>query len=307
MRDPEPAILEGAQVLSVGMHCGECGVLVPVAPRQLLSALIVGTEIRCPSCDAPYDVWNRTIEQLTFGVFGARYAPVGANVVVAGSRLRRDQATIIDFQKFGIPETAEIEEVNLTPSGSGDGWLAPVFHKDPVVGESANSKPVIYPVPVGEGADETEISILVVWTSQSAAADPAQHALLAGVRAAHRGDHLGAIVSSNVAMELALGSAMHDWLKSHGIGRDRRKQFLASEATYGSQLSVLLPVAAATSGITPMPKSASAALRRLRNLRNDVAHGGIHGATVSDADIAQGLAGAAVGVVYCDTLRAALS
>ncbi len=108
-------------------------------------------------------------------------------------------------------------------------------------------------------------------------------------------------------MELTLGSAMNGWLDTHGIGRGRRQQFLDSEATYGSQLSVLLPVAAATAGLPPVPDRARAALRRLRNLRNGVAHGGLQAATVSDSDIAECLAAAAVGVVYCESLLAVLT
>lgn len=246
------------------------------------------------------------VDQLKFGVFGSRYAAVGANVVVAEVRIRRDQPILLDFQTLAIPEAAEIEEIALTPSGSVEGHLHPVFLKDPEIGQPATDKPVIYPVPIGPGADENEVSVLIVWRSRSAVSDPAQEALLGGVRAAHRRDHLGAIISSNAAMELALGSAMTAWLEKHGIGRDRRKQFLESDATYGPQLAVLLPVAATTVGLAPVPERAKAALARLRKLRNDVAHGGLQAATIGDPDIAECLAGAAVGVVYCDTLLAEL-
>lgn len=307
MRTPEPAIPERVQRHVIGMHCAGCHAVVDVAPRQLLSDFIAGTPVHCPGCGASYDVWGRMVEQLEFGVFGTRYAAVGANVVTAQVDLRRDQPLVLDFQKLGIPDAAEIEEIATTPSGSEEGWLHPVFQKDPGPGQPASDNLVIYPVPVGAGAEENQLSILIVWTSQTAAANPAQEELLAGVRAAHRSDPLGAIISLNVAMELALGSAMNAWLEIHGIGRGRRKRFLGSEATYGSQLSVLLPVAAATAGLAPIPERPRAALARLRNLRNDVAHGGLQAATIGGSDIAECIAAAAVGVVYCDALRATLA
>jgi len=45
----------------------------------------------------------------------------------------------------------------------------------------------------------------------------------------------------------------------------------------------------------------------LRKLRNDVAHGRLQAAAIDDAAIAEGLAGAAVGVAYCEALATALS
>lgn len=264
--------------------------------------MIAGAPVHCPACKANYDIWERMVEQLKFGVFGTRYAAIGANVVVAEVDLRRDEPLLLDFQKLGIPDTAEIEEIVMTPSGSDQGWLHPVFLQDPGPGHPARDKPVIYPVPFRAGAEENQVSILIVWTSQPAAANPGQEALFAGVRAAHRSDTLGSIISLNVAMELALGSAMDAWLETHGIGRERRTRFLESEATYGSQVSVLLPAVAATAGLSPVPERARAALARLRNLRNDVAHGGLQAGTISDADIAECIAAAAVGVVYCEAL-----
>lgn len=302
MRSSKPATPQRIRHYSLGMHCNECQVLDPAEPRHLLSALIAGAALHCSSCGARHDIWRQMVNDLTFGVFGFRYAAVGANIVLAELRLHRDQPSVLDFQAFGIPEAAKIEEIALTPQGGGDGWLHPVFLKDPDIGQPASERPVVYPLPVGSGADENSINLLIVWTSPRAVGDPPQEALLAGVRAAHKNDHLGAIISANVAMELALGAAMSSWLAGHSIGRERSKQFLDSEATYGSQLAVLLPIAAAAVGLAPMPERAKAALGRLRRLRNDVAHSGIQAATIGDADMAECLAGAAVGVVYCNAL-----
>ena len=81
MRTPEPAIPERVQRHTIGMHCANCHAVVDVAPRHLLSALIAGAPVHCPDCGASYDVWGRMVEQLKFGVFGTRYAAVGANVL----------------------------------------------------------------------------------------------------------------------------------------------------------------------------------------------------------------------------------
>lgn len=289
---------------SGGMRCTNCNAVFPVQPRALISTLIAGVTVTCPNCGEPYDVWKQLVGQLRFGVFGFRYAAIGANVVVTEIELRRNQQLVLDLATLGVPETAWIEEVHLTPQGGRDGFLQPVFLRDPQPPHPASAPLVIYPVPIGAGTDVNSASLLVVWTAQSDHGSPSGAALIAGVRAAQRGDHLGTIVSSNAAMELALGATASRWLERHGVGRDRRKQFLDGEATYGAQLLVLLPVMASTACLPHLPDQPAAALSRLRRLRNEVAHAGVRSEAISDDDIALSLAGAAVGVVYCETMTA---
>jgi DNA-directed RNA polymerase subunit RPC12/RpoP len=152
MLDPERAIFEVDLSHSLGMHCGDCGAAVEVAPRDLLRIFILGLEVRCPRCGNRYDVWHRTVEQLSFGVFGRRYAAIGANVAAAQLLLKRDQPLLLHLEDLGIPATGWVEEIHLTPSGGEHGWLQPVFMRDPQPPHPANAPLLIYPVPIQEGA-----------------------------------------------------------------------------------------------------------------------------------------------------------
>lgn len=303
MLTPKTASLETLDHGAMGgLHCGSCRRVFDVEPEALARAYIDGVVVDCPACGASYDLWDQLVEKLTFGVFGYRYAAIGAQVVYGTLRLTRNQPLVLNFTKLGLPSAGTVEEVHVTPMSGGPGFLAPVFHADLRPGQPAANQLLIYPMPVNGGSAQNLASILIVWLPERREPDPIQDALLAAVRAVERRDQAAALLAANVAMELALGRTMSTWLETYGVGRERRSRFLSSDATYGAQLSVLLPVVARMVDVPPLPEHVAAGLARLRKLRNAIAHGGPAGGTVADRDVPVSLAAAAIGVTYCQAL-----
>ena len=91
------------------------------------------------------------------------------------------------------------------------------------------------------------------------------------------------------------------WLSSFEIPKERRGRFLNDEATYSAQLEVLLPIVCDAAGLPRLPPDIAGALKRLRRLRNQAAHGDLLGSAVDPKEAARGLAGASVAVSLAAT------
>jgi hypothetical protein len=304
--DDEVVVIEptGRFDVPVALTCSNCNRIMPLTVRSHIVELLVGKISKCPSCDATVDVWSRLVSSMEFRTFGFGFAGVGANTTHFSSQLVRDRRAVLDFGKLGIPSEAAIEQVAMTPhsDGADAGWLHPVLLHTPKVGHPAKEPVVVYPVPYGGGADTTEINVLIVWT-EPGPRQPATDLLMAAVRADQNDDRFAAVIAANAAVEVAVGSTISGWLEMHGIGKQRGDAFLSNDATYGSQLAVLLPIVCAEHSVPSLPADVIAALQRLRSLRNQAAHGALRTDEIEQRDVARGLAGAAVGVTLAVVLQ----
>ncbi len=276
----------------------------PTFVRALARGLL---QIECPKCEEPVNFWQRLVDAMEFGVFGNRYAAVGANVLWLTAKLDRGEQRLLHFVELGIPADASVERVYVTPQGSPDeGVRVPVFFRDPLVGHPAEQPLLMTSMPISGNPESVTFTCLIVWTS-GGRREPAYDLLLAAVRAEENADRFGTVIAANAAAEIAIGVAIDEWLSSFKIGKERRGRFLSDEATYSAQVDVLLPIVCETIGLPRLPLDIAGALKRLRRLRNQAAHGDLLGSAVDSKESARGLAGASVAVALANELRSQLA
>ena len=184
---PSPLDVESHRGAPVGPNCANCGAVFEADFQAFVRALAMGLEqIECPKCARPVRFWQRLVDAMEFGVFGNRYAAVGANVLWLTAKIDRGEKRLLHFVELGIPEDASVERVYVTPQGSPDeGVLVPVFFRDPLVGHPAQQPLLMTSMPISGNPASVTFSCLIVWTP-GGARQPASDLLLAAVRRLRR-------------------------------------------------------------------------------------------------------------------------
>src|SRR4051812_9612866 len=107
---PSPLDVELCGGVPVGPTCEGCNAVFETDFQEFVRALALGLEqIDCPKCARPLKFWQRLIDAMEFGVFGNRYAAVGANVLWLTAKIDRGEQRLLHFVKLGIPEDASVE------------------------------------------------------------------------------------------------------------------------------------------------------------------------------------------------------
>jgi hypothetical protein len=214
---------------------------------------------------------------------------VGARVSMGNFDVSPGGDTQIDVTDLGIPATAMIEGVQvesyidvdpinqyIQEHGTFPHQMMPQNWTPRLGGSGSPSlfgPKVVTVHSVGEPGDVAKIRATVEWIDP--AAQPSEWELLVEAFRNYRHGQLAvAVISANTAVESALFVMMSNSLKNI-VGAERLRTFLAQEATYASQLQVLLPLIAAERGWPKLQEPILAKLNRLRKLRNACAHEGL--------------------------------
>jgi hypothetical protein len=231
-----------------------------------------GSSWTCPHCGESASLWNLLLDSLR----SDHLLMPGAVAIGAASSahgqiiLEREGGTLLNLSELGVPSEATVLAVWLTPGPSDNepGFLTPA-----IVAQSLTRQPVPHEVflighPVNGGADSVPVGVMCTWFNLT---EPEAEPLMTAMQAYSEGAYRQAIVPASVAVEDKLGSVLRDYFQQFA-GKEKVESFLSNGATFGYQLSPLLPALMAGVGAPPLTEHLAGQLNRLRTLRNKVAH-----------------------------------
>jgi hypothetical protein len=196
-----------------------------------------------------------------------------------------------------VPRSASILWTNFTPQGSilpaRVDWLRP-----------SKSAFVFFGLPTdGPGPEPSEIDLacLSLWVDGTADLALQQLASAADLYV-NEPTSPAVVIPMNVAIERTVYALMDRWLEPT-TGKDRRRDFLETRATYSHQLNVLLPALASELTVPPLPDHIRGNLNQLRGARNDLAHSGFLNPMPTREQIGQWFVSAVFAVAYLGLLR----
>lgn len=177
----------------------------------------------------------------------------------------------LDFQNYGIPQNAKILYINYT---SQSGSLFPVeMHGNTSTLRFKKNKVLLYPIPSFESEKKpTIVTVLVSWFLPNDFDDALINLFEAFEEYIH-GNYSGVIIPANVTIEITIYRLMNEFLKEFSNNK-KVEEFLTNNATYGYQLSILLPMFLSFKGKEEISDQIIGNLNRLRKLRNEYAHNG---------------------------------
>ena len=281
-------------------HCLSCG-----APNICSSnnAELYFKNIKqiCVECKADIDWWEASVKSISKNfMYTQAFGILGAQGTIFKFALPPGKTTVLKFRDYGIPDNARILAINYTPNGP----LIPLqWHSNQLVegnstwfGGNQTNEVHLWPAELSGERRETEINCLVHWIVTSTD-DTVTGNLVDAFSAYAIEKFVDAITPANVAVEASINKVLNDYL-GHFVGKRHVKEFLENNATYGSQLNVVLPVLSALNKCPGMPENVRGQLNRLRDLRNQLVHTGHLKMPVNKQEMAELLAAATLGVSY---------
>jgi hypothetical protein len=287
--------------IAPNFHCPHCRAPNPITPTAA-NAYFASASWGCSECNKPVDWWDTVVATIENNfMYTHAFGFVGAQTTICTFELQPHRTSTVNFGDFGVPEDARVLAVNYTPAGP----LFPLqWHSNQLIdGQrmwgSAGERHTInlWPAsPRNQDSAETEVNCAITWVV-SPPDEPSMSSLVDAFAAYATRRFSDAIIPANTAVEATTTKALNEYL-SKLASRGRVEEFLNDQATYGSQLNVLLPVLARLNECPTIPETVRGQLNRLRKLRNDLAHSGCLENALSHAETARLLAGATLGIAY---------
>lgn len=174
----------------------------------------------------------------------------------------------LDLTEFDVPEGATIYHVAVTPEYAGPGSVAIVDNMQLKV-PFPNDRTTLYlgllPAPLEPAG--VSMHVFVAWSLQ---ASFSLSRLSEGFAHLAAGRYSEAVVSGNVAVEHSVSALLREQLPQH-IGSAATES--AASSSLQMRLDVVVPLWSEAAGLPRLPDPVPEKLRRLRKLRNEVAHG----------------------------------
>ncbi|MGX4757416.1 hypothetical protein [Acinetobacter baumannii] len=251
--------------------CLDCNNFLNFSTSNILDFIQKKT-MKCESCQNDIN-WFETVKNGIFDNFmkNAALGFIGCKSSILNFTMEPNTTFELNFENYGIPQNAEILYINYTPQ---DGNLFPVeMHGNTSTLRFKKNKVLIYPIPSFEPeAKSTIVNVLVSWFLPSDFDDAFINLFEAFEEYIH-GNYLGVIIPANVAIETTIYRLMNEFLKEFSSNK-KVEEFLTNNATYGYQLSILLPMFLSFKGMEEISDQIIGNLNRLRKLRNEYAHNG---------------------------------
>ncbi len=253
-----------------GFPCPSCGTLSQPLEDPDFDGFFRGASWICLACDVRTSVWTllldslRSDNPLTPGAVAIGAATSAFGEIV----LERELGTELNLAELGVPPEANVLGVYLTPLGGEQGVLFPTMMVQSLTREPVSHELYFFGHSIQGGAESTRVTVMCTWFNLT---EPEAEPLMTALQAYSEGAYRQAIVPASVAVEDKLGSVLRDYFQQFA-GKEKVESFLSNGATFGYQLSPLLPALMAGVGAPPLTEHLAGQLSRLRTLRNKVAH-----------------------------------
>jgi len=253
--------------------------------------------IMCTGCNSHIDWWEIVRRAIKDNLFENQvFATLGAESKIIAIYLEPEKKVKINLSEHGIPPDARILYINYTPQG---GDLFPIeMHGNIPHRRGHRNEIVVYPVPFSNsnGGSRTKVSVMVTWINHS----PDEVSLINitdSFEYYSNGHYQDCIVPANVSVESALSKLLTSYI-SKIASKNRTENFLTNDATYSSQLNVVLPMIVKFHKAPTLTDTIRGQLNKLRGFRNDIAHNGTTKKELNKDDTADVLCAALFGLNY---------
>jgi hypothetical protein len=252
-----------------GLPCPSCGI-----PSHFEDAafdgFFRGSSWICLACDMHGSLWTMLLDSLrSDNQLAPGAVAIGAATSAFGQIvLEREHGTGLNLAELGVPPEANVLGVYLTPIGSEQGVLFPAMTVQSLTRKPVSHELFFFGHPIQGGAESTRVGVMCTWFNPT---EPEAEPLMTALQAYSEGSYRQAIVPASVAVEAKLGSVLRDYFQQFA-GKEKVESFLSTGATFGFQLSPLLPALMAGVGAPPLTEHLAGQLNRLKTLRNKVAH-----------------------------------
>ena len=284
--------------------CLTCNGPIP-AKLENIRGHFLGKRLTCNECHNEHDAWETYRSAIEVNFMGnAVYSVIGAHAIFFKERLKRDKPLQIKFERYGIPPGSRILQIIYTPNG-------PLFGMEAHGNMSTTRRyyddgVTLWPAPFTDSApDEVDLSVVVTWIYEDANTESVISLVDACEAFAHE-KYTDTIIPANIVVEVETSRLLSDVL-SHTSSTKRVDEFLSNEATYGAQLDILIPFIATTYDKPRLPDPIAGHLRRLRKLRNQLAHQGKLVKELDKRGTSELICAALFGFVYVSWLRSELT
>lgn len=257
--------------------CPNCNVDLDLKD-SFFEAYFNSENIVCPLCKNRIDLWEIFVGKLIPPIlsFAGHYSLLGC----VNNTINK---SIITNQKFDLDLTEEIGDgellyVNITP-GVDEGkpnlpWVSfqSVF---PINWFYRNKKIHIEGIPLEPNSVETNWNIYYWFAPKEIKDDLSNMLLLDAFRSFYDENYRNMIISAHSSVEILYYQFFEKLLTENDIHRDKIGNFLKNAATYGYQLSTLLPLISKIEGFPLLNDKILEGLKNLKDARNDLLHRGI--------------------------------
>lgn len=295
--------LEISETTRAALLCFHCGKLGAVEHTDdVVGQMLLGQPPNCATCGSPIDVWKLLSFAMQVGDAAIGFGiPIGLHHTIVLYRLPIGGVKELDLRREGIPGYAQLLRVVHRPSKFHSALVLDVDALDSARRPSFEYRLIgVWNAQTPPEAD-VQGDTAVLWAPRDAD-DIGRQNLVSALDAFSNGRFRDAIVPANVAVEHTLSRVVDAYFEWIGIGRKRRDHFLRDAATFSHQLNILAPAIAHHLSAPRLPQHVLALLNRLRDLRNDTAHGNT-ATEFTREDLADCMAAAVVGFRYARILR----
>lgn len=288
--------------------CENCNRQISSPTQKHFVDYFEGAPWSCEWCNHEENLWQKYLHNLVPDQHWSSAVVAlgfGGNTSIV-TKMDRELPLTLDIHEHGVPNDAVVLSMNITPwatSSKATQKTSPVIVPALAI-QQLQTRHLprelgMHPVPPAplrmDDCVDTTVGVHVVWGQ--APAEPEEEALFTAAKAFTNGDYRGAVIPTQVAMELKLIQVLTKHYEIFG-GKNAVGNFLRDGASYGHQLRFLMPSLFKLAGIPDLPPEVKSALADLRSKRDKVGH---ENAPADRSSVARMLLGGFFGYRYLAT------
>ncbi|CEL24401.1 hypothetical protein MB9_0758 [Methanobacterium formicicum] len=258
-------------VMNHGFQCPDCKTLISYNDELFIN-FFKSNLVNCVYCQKQLNIWKIFKDFVNHSVFGEHYT-------LLGCRYRFKEININPLEKFTLDLTEEV----------GDGYLLFINYNSYFGGVfPAEFIKIIPPSSIlpkrielygcipdkDKPVTETRVRIFYCYAPSQVIDDLSMRLILDAFQKYYENNYRHMVISASTAVEIAQHNFFSKILKTDRVSDDKIKTFLKDNATFSSQLKVLLPTLADKMKFPMLNEQIKNDLINLRKDRDYLVHKG---------------------------------